>query len=281
MGPEGSETEPVLCERRGSVAVVTLNRPDRRNALSRDLLVRLGEIGRELIRDGSLRLAVLTGAGDRAFCAGADLKERAVMSDDDVRRQLGLYRTELAWLSSPELPTLAVVNGVALGGGLELALACDFRVATDGAVLGLVETSLGVIPGAGGTQRLPRIVGEAKAKELILCARKLSARQALAIGLVHHVVPPHAPDPSLSGPPKGPTGEDLVQAALEWADGLLDGAPIALRAALAAIEAGSDLSVEDALAREMDEYERCLVSEDRLEALAAFRDKRKPVFRGR
>jgi methylglutaconyl-CoA hydratase len=257
----------ITCERKDGVALVTLNRPDKRNALSRALLGRLGELGRSLLGDESLRLVVVTGAGDRAFCAGADLEERAKMSDDEVRAQLAAYRTELSWLSDPRLPTLAALNGAALGGGLELALACDFRIAHESAVLGLVETSLGVIPGAGGTQRLPRIVGEAKAKELILLSRKLSANEALALGLVHAVV-------------AGPV-QNLVTSALQWAAPLLAAAPLATRAALAAIQAASELSLEDGLERELVEYEHCLTSEDRLEALRAFREKRPPLFRGK
>lgn len=257
----------VLCERRGPVALITLNRPDRRNALSRAMLERLGEIGRELTAAPDVRLALLTGQGERAFCAGADLAERATMSDAEVRAQLQSYRTELAWLSNPELPTLALVNGAALGGGLELALCCDLRLAHESAVLGLVETSLGVIPGAGGTQRLPRLVGIARAKELILRARKLDASEALRIGLVHDVL--HC-QPS-----------ELVDRALEWAAPLLDAAPLATRAALAALDAAEDTVLERGLERELEEYERCLTSEDRLEALTAFREKRKPSFRGR
>lgn len=260
-------SDVVTCERREGVAIVTLNRPDKRNALSRALLGRLGELGRQLLADDTLRLVVLTGAGDKAFCAGADLAERATMSDDEVRAQLAAYRTELAWLSDPRVPSLAALNGAALGGGLELALACDFRIAHESVSLGLVETSLGVIPGAGGTQRLPRLIGEARAKELILLSRKLTAEEALRIGLVHAVV-------------GGPVSE-LSSRALDWAQPLLSAAPLATRAALSAIQASKDLTLRDGLERELAEYERCLTSEDRLEALRAFREKRAPVFRGR
>ncbi len=259
--------ELVTCERRDSVAIVTLSRPAKRNALSRALLSRLGELGRDLLADETLRLVVVTGAGDKAFCAGADLEERAHMNDDEVRAQLAAYRRELSWLSSPRLPSLAAMNGVALGGGLELALCCDFRVAHASAILGLVETSLGVIPGAGGTQRLTRVVGEARAKELILLARKLKAEEAFALGLVNVV---------LDGP-----HEQFVDRALEWAGPLLRAAPLATRAALSAIQAASDLDLAQGLERELVEYERCLASEDRREALAAFREKRAPIFRGR
>lgn len=259
--------ELVRCDRMDQVALVTLDRPDRRNALSRAVLRRLGELGEQLKSDPTLRLVVITGAGDRAFCAGADLAERAHMSDDEVRAQLLAYRTELAWLSDPGLPSLALLNGAALGGGLELALCCDLRLAHESAVMGLVETSLGVIPGAGGTQRLPRLIGTARAKELVLRARRIDADEALRIGLVHNVLR---------------CGHDeLVDQALRWAKPLLEAAPLATRAAIAAIDASADLELDAGLRRELDEYERCLASDDRREALAAFREKRKPVFRGR
>jgi enoyl-CoA hydratase/carnithine racemase len=259
--------ESVLCERRGPVALVTLNRPAQRNALSRELLGRLGRIGRELLADSELRLVVVTGSGDRAFCAGADLVERATMNEDEVRAQLVSYRTELAWLSDPALPSLALLNGAALGGGLELALCCDFRLAHESALLGLVETSLGVIPGAGGTQRLPRLIGAARAKDLILRARRITAGEAAQIGLVHEVFPgPH---------------EELLDWALRWSEPLLASAPLAARAALRAIDEGLDGDLANGLSRELEAYELCLTSEDRLEALAAFREKRRPNFRGR
>lgn len=259
--------DSVLCERRGAVAIVTLNRPAQRNALSRELLLGLGQLGRELLADPELRLVIVTGSGDRAFCAGADLVERASMTQDEVRAQLRSYRTELGWLSDPALPSLALLNGAALGGGLELALCCDFRLAHGSAVLGLVETSLGVIPGAGGTQRLPRLIGAARAKELILRARRMTATEGVQLGLVHEV---------FSGP-----HEELLEWALGWSEPILAAAPLACRAALRAIDEGLEVNLDHGLQREIDAYELCLTSEDRLEALAAFREKRRPVFRGR
>ena len=182
-------SEPVRSERRGNVAVVTLERPERMNALSRAAVEALGRVGRELCADPSLLACVLTGAGDKAFCAGADLKERAGMSEAEVRQMLDLYRSELAWLGEAPFVTVAAINGAALGGGLELAMTCDLRVAAEGAVLALPETGLGIIPAAGGTQRLPRLVGTSKALELVLRQSRLSAAEALAIGLVNRVSP--------------------------------------------------------------------------------------------
>src|SRR4051812_3290912 len=184
---------PVRLERRGPVGVLIIDRADRRNALSRDTLFALGRLGRELVADETVRAIVVTGSGDKAFCAGADLKERQGMSTDDVRTQVGLYRPELGVLDTSPKPVVAALNGVAFGGGLELALICDLRVAAPHAEVGLPETTLGIIPGAGGTQRLPRVVGEARAKEMILLGRKLSASEALGWGLVNRVSPEGTP----------------------------------------------------------------------------------------
>jgi enoyl-CoA hydratase/carnithine racemase len=257
-------TEPVLLERRGGVALVTLNRPDRMNALSRATVEALGRIGRELSAESAIRAVVLTGAGNRAFCAGADLKERLTMSDDEVLAMLRLYRSELAWLSRFHAPVVAAINGAALGGGLELALLCDLRVAIEGAVLSLPETSLGIIPAAGGTQRLPRLIGEARAKELILLGRRISAAEALSYGLLNSVCVEDA---------------DLLAHTLGFIAPIVEGAPIAQRSALLALRA-AESPFEEGLRAELAAYEACLRSEDRREALRAFQEKRKPVFRG-
>lgn len=254
----------VRVERRGTAAVVVLDRPDRMNSLSRESVRELGRVGRELAGAPEVRAVVLTGAGDRAFCAGADLKERTSMNEPEVLELLGLYRTELGWLETSSVPTIAAINGVALGGGLELALLCDLRVATATATLALPETSLGIIPGAGGTQRLPRIVGIAKAKEMILLGTRLDAERALAIGLVHRVVPRE---------------QELLAATLAYIEPILSGAPLAQAAALDALRA-AEKPLSEGLAAELAAYERCLVSEDRREALLAFKEKRKPNFRG-
>jgi methylglutaconyl-CoA hydratase len=256
----------VKLERSGAAAIVVIDRPARRNALDRATLNELGRVGRELGADPSVRAALLTGSGDKAFCAGADLKERAGLSEDEVRAMLRAYRTELAWLGSSPFPVIAAVNGAALGGGFELALACDLRVAASDAVFGLPETSLGIIPAAGGTQRLPRLIGQAKALELILLGSRLTAAEALVLGIVNRVAPP---------------GTDVVQDALGWLEPVLAGPPLAMRAALEAVRAAAATSLGEGLATELAAYEACLVSEDRREALAAFAERRKPNFRGR
>jgi methylglutaconyl-CoA hydratase len=252
------EEIPVRAERRGPVGVLVVDREARRNALSRKTLRELGRLGRELVGDPEVRAIVVTGAGNKVFCAGADLKERQGFSNEDVRVQVGLYRTELS--------VVAAMNGSAFGGGLELALVCDLRVAVPHAQIGLPETTLGIIPGAGGTQRLPRIVGEARAKEMILLGRPLTAAQALAWGLVNRV---------------SPDGADVVEDTIAWIEPIALGAPIAQAAALGAIDDSFDTSLAHGLELERVHYDETLRSEDRLEALRAFAEKRKPVFGGK
>jgi methylglutaconyl-CoA hydratase len=259
------EESPVKLLRRGAVAVLLLDREARRNALSRETLLAFGRLGRECVADPTVRAIVVIGAGDKAFCAGADLKERQHMSPDDVRVQVGLYRTELGVLDKSPKPVIAAINGVAFGGGLELALVCDLRVAAPTAELALPETTLGIIPGAGGTQRLPRIVGEARAKELILLGRKLTAPEALAWGLVNRISPP---------------GIDVLEDTLAWIEPIAHGAPIAQSAALRAIDASYDTTLDLGLEIERVFYDETLRSADRVEALRAFAEKRKPAFTG-
>jgi enoyl-CoA hydratase/carnithine racemase len=252
--------------RRDDVAILTLSREAQRNALSRALVAALGRAGAQLVKDASLRAVILTGEGDRAFCAGADLKERAQMSADEVLQQLRSYRTELAWIDPCPVPVIAAINGAALGGGLELALLCDLRVAAAHAELGLPETSLGIIPGAEGTQRLPRLIGEARAKELILLGRRVSASEAAHLGLVHRVTP---------------AGTDLIEDVWHWIQPIREGAALAQRAALSAIDAARDLPIAAGSTLELELYEKLLTSQDRAEGLRAFAERRKPTFQGR
>lgn len=261
-----TESFPIRIEQRGAVAIWTIDRAHRRNALSRAAVLGFGKLARDAATNASIRAIVVTGAGDVAFCAGADLKERQLMDDNDVRAQVELYRSEFRPLDRSPKPVVAAINGVALGGGLELALACDLRVAAAHARLGFPETSLGIIPGAGGTQRLPRIVGEGRAKEMILLGRQLTAEEALAWGLIHRVTP---------------RGENVVDDALEWLRPVAEGAPIAQAAALTAIDRAFDVSLDVGLELEKVSYDRTLVSEDRREALAAFAQKRRPRFQGK
>lgn len=259
-----SET-PVKATRRGAAAVLTVDRPERRNALSRQTLMELGRLGREAVADPEVRAIVITGSGDKVFCAGADLKERQAFTNEDVRVQVGLYRTELGVLDKSPKPVIAALNGSAFGGGLELALLCDLRVCVPTALLALPETTLGIIPGAGGTQRLPRVVGEARAKEMILLGRTIDAERALAWGLVNRVSPP---------------GVDVVDDVLAWIEPITAGAPIAQAAALSAVDVALATDLDQGLQLERVFYDETLRSQDRLEALAAFAEKRKPRFTG-
>ena len=255
----------VKVERRGALAIWTIDRPDRRNALSRSVVREIGRLAREAGTDKTLRAVILTGAGGQAFCAGADLKERQGMDEEEVRDFLSLYRVCFRDLDHLDKPVIAAMDGVAFGGGLELALACDFRVASQSIQIGLTETSLGIIPGAGGTQRLVREIGASRAKELIVFARRIDAAEALSLGVVNKLAD---------------VGQTALDAAVAWAQPLLTAAPIAIASALAAVDAASDLPLEEGLSFERACYERTLVSRDRTEALTAFAAKRKPVFTG-
>jgi len=253
-----------IVEDRGEVELWTIDGAARRNSLSQAMIAGLlAEL--ERVRGARrVRCVVLTGAGDRAFCAGADLKERARMSEDDVHAFHHDLRAALSALEGAPQVFVAALNGAALGGGLELALACDLRVMSATAEVGLPEVGLGIIPGAGGTQRLPRAIGAARAKELILTARRLSAGEALSWGLVAKVVPP----------------ERLREEALTLAGTVARQAPVSLRQAKRAIDQGLDLALEEGLDLENRMYQECLGTRDRREALVAFGEKRRPVFTG-
>jgi methylglutaconyl-CoA hydratase len=255
---------PLEIRRQGGALIVTIQREERRNSLDLATLQAFGEVFRHHLKAED-RAVVITGSGSRAFCAGADLKERKEMSLEQVRAQLLRYRTDLGWLSTCPVPTVAAINGAALGGGLELALLCDLRAAAPEASFALPETSLGIIPAAGGTQYLPRVVGAAKARELILLGTRIDATEALRIGLVHRVCAPATP---------------ALQDVLSWITPITEGAPLAQRAALRSLRAAERLDLDAGLEFELACYETCLSSEDRLEALAAFAEKRRPVFKG-
>lgn len=246
------------------IVIVTLNRQDAANALSKELLHNLHEALNELKELPNLRTVILTGAGVKAFCAGADLKERAGMNEMEVRETLKLIGDTISAVENLPVPVIAAINGSAFGGGLELALACDIRIASTTAKMGLTETSLGIIPGGGGTQRLPRIVGIATAKELIYTARRLDAQTAKQMQIISHVV-----DPEL-----------LLAEAIKLAGEIAANGPLALRAAKKSINQGMDTDLKTGLQIEQDCYQMTLQTRDRLEGLSAFKEKRKPVFKG-
>ena len=260
-------SELVRFETEGHLAWVTLARPEVMNALSFDTLLALREVTARLRDDSHVRVVCFTGDGEKAFCAGADLKERVTFTEERTRAFVALIGDTFADIAALPQPTVAALNGVAFGGGLELALACDMRVARDGVKMGLTETSLAIIPGAGGTQRLTALVGVARAKELILASRRIDAQEALRIGLVNAVAP----------------ADDLLGTVRELVSSIAANGPLAVRAAKEAIDlAAGGGTLGQNLLRERELYlERVLPSSDRLEALAAFRDKRKPEFQGR
>lgn len=225
----------------------------------------MGQITESIRINPDIRVVIFTGAGDRAFSVGADLKERKTLTDWQVKRNIYKIGDVFTAIENLPQPTIAMMNGYAFGGGMELALACDFRIAADNALMGLTETGLAIIPGAGGTQRLPRLIGEAKALELILTARKLTAAEALAYGVVTKMVPT----------------EDLLQETTAFAESILANGPIALQQAKFAIKYGMNVDLQTGLAIERKAYEMTIPTEDRIEALTAFAEKRKPIFKGK
>lgn len=262
-----TEEQVLLIDRAEGVLTLTLNRPEALNAFSRKLLDAFAQAVEEANFDPESRVVIVTGAsGEKAsFSTGADLKERATMSEDEVRRFIFKIRNTFTALENLRKPVIAAINGFAFGGGLELALACDIRIAAAGVQMGLTETSLAIIPGAGGTQRLPRIVGIAKAKELIYTARRISAEEALTIGLVNQVVP----------------ADRLMEAARGLALTICENGPIAIQQAKFALSKGFDAPLEVGLNIESNAYWLCIPTEDRQEGLRAFREKRKPRYQGR
>lgn len=265
-GEEGENMDKTILVNRleNGIVMITLNRPEAANALSLQMLGELQEAVLLCKYDRTIRCVVITGAGEKSFCAGADLKERADMEHVQVRKTLSLIRGNINNLEALPQPIIAAVNGVAFGGGTELALACDIRIASETAKLGLTETSLGIIPGAGGTQRLPRLIGKGRAKELIFTARRIDAAEALEIGLVEYTVP----------------SNHLMEKALEIAGQIVRNGPIAITQAKFAIDKGYDVDINTGLAIEQSAYEVTIPSKDRLEGLQAFKEKRTPIYVG-
>jgi enoyl-CoA hydratase len=245
------------------VALITLQRPEALNALSFDLLDELVAALESLDADPSCRAIVITGAGDRAFAAGADILELATQTPASLTSG-GRFGT---WdrLAAIGLPMIAAVRGFALGGGCELAMACDMIVAAEDATFGQPEIRLGVMPGAGGTQRLTRAIGKARAMEVILTGRTMTAQEAAANGLITRIVP----------------AEATVDAALELASRIASMPPLAVRAAKAAILDAAERSLGEGLAREREAFFRLFDTEDQSEGMAAFTEKRPPVWLGR
>lgn len=247
------------------ICTITLSRPDKMNALNEQLLGQLWHTAYELQEDDDVRVVVLTGAGDKAFCAGADLEERREMSESDTRRRIRDYKKCFGAFEELPKPVIAAVNGYAFGGGLELALCCDIRLVAQDTKVGLTETKLGIIPGAGGTQRLPRVVGLATAKRLIYTGARITGEKAVDIGLASEACP----------------ADELLDEAHSLAEEMLDSAPIALGQAKKAMNRGIETDLQTGLAIENEAYEVTLGTEDRIEGLEAFKEGRKPDFKGK
>ncbi|MFG6115351.1 enoyl-CoA hydratase-related protein [Halobacillus sp. MO56] len=255
----------VLFEKDGHLGRITINRPDQLNVFDYETLAVLGEIVETIQADKDVRAVIVTGAGEKAFSAGADLKERRTLSEKEVRRNVRAIRDVFTAIEELPQPTIAAINGYALGGGLELALACDFRYAVSDAVMGLTEVSWAIIPGAGGTQRLSRLVGTSRAKELILTARRIDAEKALNIGMVNEVF----------------DRKDLLNGANALAHEIKKNGPLAVTQAKYAINHGNNVDIHTGLAIEAKAYEVIIPTEDRIEALEAFKEKRPANFKGK
>lgn len=258
----GERFEQIAVTVEEGVATVTLNRPDRYNALGSRIVDELGEVLEEVEGSGEVRVMILTGAGEKAFCSGVDLKERSEMDANQRwthNRALNAFAERLARLQAP---TIAAMNGLAFGGGLEITLACDFRIAAEGATFALPEVGIGIVPGAGGTQRLPRLVGPTRAKELILTGRRVSAADALDMGLVSKVVP----------------SSSLMDEAREMAGEIAANSPLALAYAKAAVDLASETAIEQGLRYETAAIRATLASEDYQIGLSAFADREEPRF---
>jgi len=266
---EMKEYETLKVARRDDgVVTVTLNRPDRMNTLGGSMKPDLWDVFSDLLlEDRDLRCVVLTGAGERAFCAGADIKERAASrpprAEYFARQKFTHDLTRL--IETFERPVIAAINGVALGGGMEIALCADIRIAADHARFGLPEVNLGVLPAAGGTQRMPRLIGESRAKELMFTGRMMDAEEALACGLVSRVVPQ----------------AKLMETALALAAEIAAKPPLSVSFIKNAVHTGMQVGMEAGLDYERYAAAMIMDSEDRAEGMAAFLEKRKPVFKGR
>ena len=247
------------------VITVILNRPEQHNAMNTAMGEDLLACFDALARDPDARAVVFTGAGDKAFCAGGDLKERNGMTDEAWRAQHVIFEQAALRVLRCPIPVIAAVEGFALAGGCELAILSDFIVASETAVFGVPETTLGIFPGIGGTQLLPRILGAPLAKELIFTGRRLRADEAKAVGLINHLVP---------------AGQARAKAA-EVAATIARNGPIAVRQAKKAIAYGSETDLETAMILAIEAYNATVVTEDRLEGVRAFNEKRKPEFKGR
>lgn len=259
-----SNYETITVEKRGAVAVLTINRPDKLNALNSKVHEEGVSALDKLRTDDEVRVLIITGAGEKSFIAGADISEFAGKTPV-TQRGMFLEKTLFNSLDVFPKPVIAMVNGFCLGGGCELALACDLRTASEKARFGQPEINLGIIPGGGGTQRLTRLIGEGKSMELILTGEMIDAPTALKFGLVNQVFAP----------------DELEEKTMELANKIAEKSPIALQMAKEAVKLASRSNLDEGLRREVDLFAICFSTEDKEEGVAAFLEKRQPVFKGK
>jgi len=252
----------ILLEKEGGIRILTLNRPDRLNAINYDLALELEQVTAEIDEDTEARVLIITGAG-RGFCAGADIKE---MADPNAKQlPLGKRYTFFNRLEDLGKPVIAAINGACNGGGLEIALCCDFRIASEAATFGLGEVKIGVIPAAGGTARLPRLIGATRAKQFLYFGNRIDAPEAGRMGLVNQVVAP----------------ENLIRETKKWAAELAERPPLSLKMLKSCVNLGMQMDLPGAIDYEAKCVAILMNSEDRMEGIRAFVEKRKPIFKGR
>lgn len=259
------EVKYIIYEKNEGVATITLNRPEALNAFSKEVVEEILHALEDVKTDEAVRVVVLTGAGEKAFSAGADIKAMVGMTALKARELSFMGEKLCVGLENLEKPVIAAINGYALGGGLEVAMSCDLRIASENAKMGQTEINIGLIPGWGGTQRLTRLVGMTKAKELVFTGRIIDAKTAEQIGIVNMVVP----------------ADKFRETVSQFAKDLASKAPVALKVAKALINKGSDIGLDSALALEREGFGVVGSSEDLKEGVSAFMEKRKPVFKGR
>lgn len=255
----------LLYEKRDGIGYVTINRPDKLNALNAAVMEELDSVFTSIAEDDEVKVVILTGAGDKAFVAGADISELAVQTPVQGKEMAEYGQEVLNFIEELGKPVIAAINGFALGGGCELAMACTLRIASEHAKLGQPEVKLGLIPGYGGTQRLPRLIGKGRALEWILTGEMMSAQEAYRIGLVNHVTPP----------------EELIPTAERIAKQIMANAPLAIRFCLEAVNGGLEMPQDEAMRFEASLFGLVCTTEDMREGTRAFLEKRKANFQGK